>query len=104
MSPRHRTASAREAASARTASSASRFPWMSDRIAYRTSRRSGGRAQLLVDAVEDAVDEAARLPRAELLGDLDGLVDGHLGRYLILIQELVHGQAQDVAVDHRHAV
>src|SRR5215470_4728976 len=104
MSPRQRTASAREAASARTASSASRLPWMSDRIAYRTGRRSGGRAELLVNAVEDAVDETARLPGAELLRDLDGLVDGDLGRDLALLEQLVHGEPQDVAIDDRHPV
>ena len=35
-----------------------------------TVRASAGRPQLFVDAVEDPVDEAARLLGAELLGDL----------------------------------
>src|SRR5262245_46245657 len=57
-----------------------------------------------MDAVEDAVDEAARLTGPELLGDLDGLVDDDLGRGVGAPAELVDREAQDVAVDDRHAV
>src|SRR5687768_14467225 len=76
---------------------------MSERTAYRTSslRR---RTELAVDAVEDAVDEAARLPRAELLGDLDRLVDDHLGRRFRAPAKLVHREAEDVAVHDGHAI
>src|SRR5262245_49773296 len=94
-------ASARSAASARTARNDSRLPWMSERTAYRNGR-SGGGPQLAMDAIEDPVDEAPGLLGPELLGDLDRLVDGHLGRYLGRAQELVDGQPQDVAIDHGH--
>src|SRR5262245_46585780 len=60
--------------------------------------------ELFVNAVEHAVDEAARLLRPELLGDLDGLVDGDLWRHVLGPQELVEGQPEDVAVDHGHSL
>src|ERR687891_904815 len=106
VSPRQSNPSARSWQSARTARSASRLPWMSDRIAYRTTPPvSGGRGTMLAqDPVQHAVDEPARLGRPELLGDLDGLVDGGLGRHLGLPEQLVHRHPEDVAVHHRHAV
>src|SRR5687767_7749721 len=53
--------------------------------------------------VEDAVDELAGLLRAELFRDLDGLVDDHeLGR-VRLVEKLVDGHADDVAIDGGHA-
>jgi hypothetical protein len=57
-----------------------------------------------VDAVKHAVDEAARLFRPELLGDLDRFVDGDLRRHVIGPQELVDRQPENVAIDHGHAV
>src|SRR5438034_11281739 len=57
-----------------------------------------------MDAVEDAVDEAARLARAELLGDLDRLVDDDLRRRVRAPAELVDGETEDVAIDHGHPV
>src|SRR2546427_975861 len=83
-SPRQKTASLRSAASARTARSASRLAWTSERTAYRTADD------------QDPVDEAARLLRAELLGDLDRLADHDLGRRVVAPEHLVDGQAQDV--------
>src|SRR2546425_2767888 len=103
MSPRQRTVSACGRASSRTARRASRLPWISDRMAYRTARGSGRGPQLFADAVQNAVDEAARLFGPELLGDLDGLVDGHLGWHLAG-QKLVHRHAEEVTVHHRHAI
>src|SRR5262245_41208437 len=64
-SPRQITASVLGAASASTACSASRFAWMSERTAYRTD--SERRAEFFVNAIEQAVDEPARLLGAELL-------------------------------------
>src|SRR5437899_12957222 len=75
---------------------------MSETTAYRTAG-SGRRAQLFVDPVEDAVDESARLLRAELLGDLDRLVDRDLHRHLGCPEHLVDGRAENVAVYDRHA-
>src|SRR5687768_2877484 len=75
---------------------------MSERIAYFT--RSGRGAQFPVDAVQDSVDEATRLGGPELLGDLDGLVDGDLAGHARLEEQLVDGQPQDVAIDDGHAV
>src|ERR1051326_2034647 len=75
---------------------------MSERTAYRTSARLRGRPQLAMDAIENAVDEPARLRGAELLGDLDGLVDHDLGGRLRAPAHLVAGEPQDVAVDGRH--
>src|SRR5919201_1355626 len=103
MSPRQSTVSARNRASSRTARSASRLPWISDRMAYRTAGGSGGGPQLFADPVQNSVDEAARLLRAELLGDLDGLVDGDLGGH-VAGEQLVHGHAQDVPVHHGHPI
>src|SRR5207244_1022088 len=57
-----------------------------------------------VDPVEDAVDEAARLLRAELLGDLDRLVDHDLRRHLGGAEDLIDGHTQNVAVHDRHAL
>src|SRR5207253_3878619 len=65
---------------------------------------SGGGAELLADAVEDAVDEAARLLGTELLCDLERLVDRHLGRHVGRPQELVDALPENVAVHDRHAV
>src|SRR5919106_2367630 len=106
VSPRQSMASAAPTQSARTARRASRFPWMSDRIAYRTSgpASGGGGTMFAQDAVQHAVDEPARLRCPELLGDLDRLVDGGLRRHLGLPEQLVHRHAQDVAIDHGHAV
>ena len=56
------------------------------------------------DAVEDAVDEPARLGGAVPLGQFEGLVDGDPGRDLGAEHHLVGSQAKDVAVDGRHAV
>src|SRR5215470_9407248 len=67
-------------------------------------RRSGWRAKFLVDAIEDAVDEAAGLVRAELLGHLERLVDRHLGWHVLHPEDLEHALPQDVAIDHRHAI
>src|SRR5437879_13325787 len=73
-------------------------------MAYLTGGACSGRTQLPVDAVEHAVDEPARLRRAELLGDLDGLVDGDLARHRGLAEQLVDGHPQYIAADHGHAV
>src|SRR5262245_7526741 len=77
---------------------------MSERTAYRTGADSERRAEFFVDAIEQAVDEPARLLGTELLGDLDGLVDRDLRRHVGIPQELVDREPQDVAVDDRHAL
>src|SRR5437879_13559482 len=73
-------------------------------MAYLTGGACSGRTQLPVDAVEHAVDEPARLRRAELLGDLDGLVDGDLARHRGLAEQFVDGHPQYIAVHHGHAL
>src|SRR5438874_1514390 len=59
---------------------------------------SRGKIVAFQNPVEDAVDELRRLLRAEFLGDLDGLVDDDQLRRVRLVQELVDGHADDVAV------
>src|SRR5215470_730723 len=75
---------------------------MSDSTAYRTGADSERRTEFFVDAIEQAVDESARLLGPELLGDLDRLVDRDLRRHLGRPQELVDRQPEDVAVDDGH--
>src|SRR5205085_11264924 len=73
-----------------------------------TANRQPGRSRSQIVAfenpVEYAVDELRRLLRAEFLGDLDGLVDDDQLRRVALVQEFVDRHADDVAVDHRHAL
>src|SRR5262245_40469252 len=104
LSPRQSTPSARDEASASTARSASRLPWTSDRMAYLTGGAYSGGTQLPIDPVEHTIDEATRFAGAELLRDLDGFVDGDLGRHARLAEQLVHGDAQNVAVDDGHTL
>src|SRR6266545_1405289 len=81
-SPRHRMPEApSEAASASTAERASMLPCTSERTAYRTQASAGG-PQLFVNAVQDPVDEAARLLGAELLRHLERFVDRDLRRHV----------------------
>ena len=47
------------------------------------------------DAVEEAVDEAPGIFRSEAFRELDGLVDDHELRNILLVKELINGQAQD---------
>src|SRR5262245_20297901 len=109
-SPRQRISLAPAArASARTAPSASRLAWMSDRMAKRMATLGRGgtlgrRPELFVDAVEDSVDEAAGLVGAELLGDLERLVDRDLRRNRLHPEELEDSLAEDIAIHHGHAV
>src|SRR5882724_1623868 len=103
-SPRQTSASVLGAASARTAWSASRLAWMSESTAYRTGQASERRTEFFVNAIEQAVDEPARLLGAELLGDLDGFVDRDLRRHVRHPQELVDGEPKDVAVDDGHPI
>ena len=56
-----------------------------------------------MDLVEDAVDELAGFQIAEFLGQFHGFVDGHLGRDIVGVQQLINAQTQDIAVDDRHA-
>src|SRR5207249_701402 len=74
---------------------------MSESTAYRTPHSDRG-AKFFVHPVEDPVDESARILRAELLGDLDGLVDRDLRRHLPRPQELEGGETEDVAIDDGH--
>src|SRR5262245_57259666 len=60
--------------------------------------------ELAHDAVEDAVHKATRLARAVAAGDLDGLVEDDAGRGVAVLAELEAGEAQQVAVDPRHAL
>src|SRR6185436_18769983 len=63
-----------------------------------------GRRGAQPDVVEDAVDKGAGVLGGELLGDVDRLVDRDQGRDVLSIEELVGRQAEDVAVDRRHAL
>src|SRR5688572_27683317 len=63
---------------------------------------SGGGRLFLVDAIQDPVDEAAGLVGAELLRDLERLVDRHLGRHAGRPAQLEDRLPEDVAVHHRH--
>src|SRR5262245_28543425 len=73
--------------------------------ALRRRRRTlAGGPELFVHAVEDAVDEPARFLRAELLRDLDRLVDHDPGRRLAHPQELEDTLSENVAVDDGHPV
>src|SRR5438132_3674045 len=74
-------------------------PARCSRLAARHSRRQIVAFQ---DAIQDPVDELRRLLRAEFLGDLDGLIDDDQLWRVGLVQELVDGHADDVAIDHRH--
>ena len=78
----------------------------------RSSRAAGGpgrtravrsRAlQFPADGVEHAVDEGHRVVGAEAARQLEGLVDDHAGRRLLLVEELVNRQAEDEAIDDVH--
>src|SRR5215210_2920300 len=80
------------------------------------SRRSGSAmvraivAHLAQRGAEDAVDEAGSVGTAERLGDLDGLVDGALGRDRALplddvgVEHLEQRSAQDGAFERCDAV
>src|SRR5262245_16777090 len=67
-------------------------------------RRSGWGAKLFVDAIEEAVDEAAGLVGAELLRHLECLVDRHLGWHVLHPQNLEHALPQDIPINDRHPV
>src|SRR5262249_26359588 len=77
---------------------------MSDRMAYRTAPASERSSQLASHAIENPVDEATRLLRAKLLGDLDGFVDGYLGGALGVPQQLVDGRSENVPIHRGHAL
>src|SRR5258705_11905068 len=64
--------------------------------------QSRGEIVAFQNTVEDAVDELRRFVVAELLGDLDGLVDHDQLRRLAFVQKLVDRQTDDVAVDDGH--
>ena len=55
------------------------------------------------DAAQNAVDKARGLVGAKGLGKLHGLIDGHGHRDVVLLDHLVEGKAQDVAVHDGHA-
>src|SRR4029077_14173788 len=65
---------------------------------------SGSGRLLFVDAIEDPVDEAARLVGAELFRHLEGPVDRHLRGPPGAPQQLEDALPEDVAIDHRHAL
>src|SRR5262245_2326835 len=67
----------RRSMSSSTASSASRLPWMSETTANTSELRGSDVAR---DAIEHAVDEAARLVRSVSLRELDRLVEDHARR------------------------
>src|SRR5579862_1188715 len=56
------------------------------------------------DVVQDAVHERTRVLRRELLRDVDRFFDRDQRRDVVPVQELEGRQAQDVAVDRRHAL
>ncbi len=62
-----------------------------------------GGAAGLAKPVEDAVDERGRVGRAVAAGQLDGLVEGDVGRRVGRVQQFVGAQAEDVAIDGGHA-
>src|SRR5205823_14445097 len=63
-----------------------------------------GHTAFAVDRAEYAVYEAGSVGAAELLGRLDGLVDGHFGGHVLAVKQLVERHAQDVALQRRDAV
>src|SRR6516164_5991284 len=84
-------------------SSSSSGSWTS--IGAVTALRSWrGRPQLLGDAAQQAVDEAAGILGRVQLGQLDRLADHDRTRDLGLPPELVGGQPEDGAVDRGHAL
>src|SRR5215472_1515649 len=62
-----------------------------------------GPAEGVGNAIEDAVDESARLLRSEFLRELNRLVQNHLTRKVIAMRELPSAEAQDIAVHAGHA-
>src|SRR5688572_363172 len=61
-------------------------------------------AELLTDAAEHAVDEAAGVVGGIALGQVDRLADGDAEGDVGPPAELIDGDAQEVAVDDRHPV
>ena len=58
------------------------------------------RLQFLEDRVEDPVDEASAVGRAEDLADFDRFIDGDLRGNVREIEEFCYPEAQDHPVDH----
>ena len=56
------------------------------------------------DPAEQAVEEARRVVGGQLSGQLHRLADRHRVVDLVDVQQLVHGDPGQVAVDHRHPV
>src|SRR3989304_8469943 len=54
------------------------------------------------DGTENSVDELRRSLAAELLGQLDGFIDGCAHRHPISDDDLVDGKPEDAAVHRRH--
>src|SRR5829696_2564122 len=55
-------------------------------------------------APQHPADEGRRLLAREPPGELDGLVYGHVGRYVLHVEHLVEREAQDRTVHRAHAV
>src|SRR3954453_4368659 len=104
---RRRSTSAARVFSQRSCHLASMALWsygllMSSRLSL--SGQAAREGVLLQQAVQQAVHEAARLLGAELLGQLDGLVEHHELGGVPLVEHLEDGEAQDVAVHGGHSL
>ena len=53
-------------------------------------------------SIQDAVDKSDRFTDGISLGNLQGLVDGHLGWCLVAVLHFIDGNAENVSVNQRH--
>lgn len=60
--------------------------------------------RFFLDSIEDPVDKAAGFFGPEAFPQVDGFVQGHLGRNVITIAEFKGGETKQVAVNHRHSL
>ncbi len=58
--------------------------------------------KLFADRVKNTVDKDSGLVAAVSFGDFNGLVDDDRRRYELFLEELEHGDPQDIAVDDGH--
>src|SRR6266404_7824531 len=57
--------------------------------------------QIALDGVEDAVDELGGFVSREAAGNFESFVDGD-GARCRLVQKLINGKPQNIAIDDRH--
>jgi len=58
---------------------------------------------MLGDPIQNPIDKGAGILGTEPLAELNGLVDGHLGRNIPTAQKFEYSYSQNVPVDPRHA-